>query len=168
MAIGSSRLVFTDATEPSGAERARCTVCPRGCRLAVSWESWRVCTFVLEAVTLPCIEPRVRHTIIPTGTPLPSPSILDGLVRSLYSNSTVSFQFQERCSPVRINCTDTMLTIALVLRPIVAVKVIESEIIDARRCCGARLPRNHRMIVEKKKEALAQRNDWYRIIRTTV
>lgn len=43
--------------EPSRAERARCTrLCPRGCRLAVSWESRRrVCTVVLEAVTLPCI-----------------------------------------------------------------------------------------------------------------
>lgn len=30
--------------------------CPRGCRLAVSWESRRVWyVFVLEAVTLPCI-----------------------------------------------------------------------------------------------------------------
>lgn len=38
------------------AERVRCTrLCPRGCRLAVSWESRCVCTVVLEAVTLPCI-----------------------------------------------------------------------------------------------------------------
>lgn len=45
------------------AERARCTrVCPRGCRLAVSWESRRVCTLVLEAVTLPCIAVLVNRT----------------------------------------------------------------------------------------------------------
>ena len=44
------------------AERARCTrLCPRGCRLAVSWESWRVCTIVLEAVTLPWIAALVNR-----------------------------------------------------------------------------------------------------------
>lgn len=45
------------------AERTRCTcVCPRGCRLAVSWESRRVCTPVLEAVTLPCIAVLINRT----------------------------------------------------------------------------------------------------------
>lgn len=45
------------------AERTRCTrVCPRGCRLAVSWESRRVCALVLEAVTLPCIAVLINRT----------------------------------------------------------------------------------------------------------
>lgn len=46
----------------SRAERTRCTrLCPRGYRLAVSWESLAVCTIVLEAVTLPCIAALVNR-----------------------------------------------------------------------------------------------------------
>lgn len=43
---------FCGAVQPSEPDAH---ACPRGCRLAVSWESRRVCTLVLEAVTLPCI-----------------------------------------------------------------------------------------------------------------
>lgn len=56
MAIATRpRIAVTGFCRCNRAERARCTrLCPRGCRLAVSWESQRVCTAVLEAVTLPC------------------------------------------------------------------------------------------------------------------
>lgn len=51
----------TGAAQPSEPD-ARRRVCPRGCRLAVSWESRRVCTLVLEAVTLPCIAVLINWT----------------------------------------------------------------------------------------------------------
>jgi len=51
----STRRQLVFAARLSRASQMRTRVCPRGCRLAVSWESRRVCTLVLEAVTLPCI-----------------------------------------------------------------------------------------------------------------